>query len=63
MSIFQEKALAEKNMRDMLAQREQTEKHVRQLSYRSPGRMYFLHHFLTLFLPQLVAHIVDTEIS
>jgi hypothetical protein len=28
-TIFQAKALAEKNMRDMLVQREQAEKHVR----------------------------------
>ena len=35
-TYFQTKALAEKNMRDVLAQREQAEKHVRVYTQKEP---------------------------
>ena len=63
MANFQEKALAEKNMRDMLAQREQAEKHVRQLSYRSPGRDFFAPFVNIIYSTIGCSLMFDTEIG
>jgi hypothetical protein len=58
-TCFQAKALAEKNMRDMLAQREQAERHVRHLSIKR--KMLFLCLYLTHVQHQML--ILDTEIG
>jgi len=64
---FQAKALAEKNMRDMLAQREQAEKHVRLLVIRKLKNLQFLNNLFCMdfsfFLVQRLAEFLDPEVK
>ena len=64
---FQAKALAEKNMQDMLAQREQAEKHVRLLVIRKLKKNFCFQITFSawnaFFLVQRLAEFLDPEVK
>jgi len=60
---FQTKALAEKNMRDLLAQREQAEKHVRHLHTENSLTVSAFIHSIGVYVFQRLSEFLDPEIK